>query len=397
MKNELYEEFAKEKFNQDNNYQAIISKVKEGYTMKKNKSKKYKILNIAAVFVVAIITGIFAQNIYAKIQWDIKFKEYQYRPVEEAKGSLEEAKESGYAQVINMDYITQDGISAKVDSMLLTDDCFDANVSFKFDESVVLDSEKFTFGYAVYDQNKNIYQISGRIHMDSPEKYATITPFIYRELGVDYNKKDIYAIQLSDRGGLGNIEASEENRTITTNITIRARDSFPKSKKIYIRLFDLGYTMLDVDLENSDPEKRITNAEDFQLSKAEWIFEIDVPDKFQERQTLELKLQDEIPDLEIEKITLTEAGMVLRFKSEGYRNLISAGKDMKGNEFSEARANYLSITDGEGKVYQDLGGGTTQNGGYKMILDAGKKDLDKKLYINFNSDGKQYTSELVVK
>ena len=40
MKNELYEEFAKEKFNQDNNYQAIISKVKEGYTMKKNKSKK---------------------------------------------------------------------------------------------------------------------------------------------------------------------------------------------------------------------------------------------------------------------------------------------------------------------------------------------------------------------
>ncbi len=393
MKNGIYEEFAKEKFNQDNNYQAIISKIKEGDTMKKNKSKKYKILNIAAIFVVAIITGIFAQNIYAKIQWDIKFKEYQYRPVEEAKGSLEEVKESGYAQVINMDYITQDGISAKVDSILLTDDCFDANVSFKFNKDVVLDSEKFTFGYAVYDENKNIYQISGRIHMDSPAKYDAITPFIYRELGVEYNKNDIYSTQLSDSSGLGNIEADEENRTITTNVTIRARDSFPKSKKIYIRLFDLGYTMFDVDLT----EKRITNAEDFQLSKAEWIFEIDVPDKFQERQTLELKLQNEIPDLEIEKITLTEAGMVLKFKSEGYNNLISAGKDMKNNEFSKARENYLSITDGDGKIYQDLGGGTTQDGGYKMILDAGKKDLNKKLYINFNSDGKQYTSELVTK
>lgn len=229
--------------------------------------------------------------------------------------------------------------------------------------------------------------------MDSPAKYDAITPFIYRELGVEYNKNDIYSTQLSDSSGLGNIEADEENRTITTNVTIRARDSFPKSKKIYIRLFDLGYTMFDVDLT----EKRITNAEDFQLSKAEWIFEIDVPDKFQERQTLELKLQNEIPDLEIEKITLTEAGMVLKFKSEGYNNLISAGKDMKNNEFSKARENYLSITDGDGKIYQDLGGGTTQDGGYKMILDAGKKDLNKKLYINFNSDGKQYTSELVTK
>lgn len=397
MKNRLYEDFAKEKFNKERNYKAIVTKVKEVDVMKESRSKKYKILNIAAIFIVAIIIGSVAPNIYAKIQWDIKFKEYQTRQVGEAKGSLEEAKESGYGQVINMDYVTQDGISAKIDSILLTDDCFDANVSFKFDENVVLDSEKFTFGYAVYDENKNIYQVSGRIHMNAKDKYDVTPLFIYKELGVDYNKRDIYAIQLSDTSGLGNVEAKEENRTITTNITMRARDSYPRSKKIYIRLFDLGYTMFDLDLENNDLEKRISATEDFILSKAEWIFEIDVPDKFQERQTLELKLQDEIPDLEIEKITLTEAGMVLRFKSEGYHNLIATGKDMKGNEFSEARANYLSITNGEGKVYQDLGGGTTQNGGYKMILDAGKKDLDKKLYINFNSGGKQYTSELVVK
>ena len=43
MKNRQYEEFAKEKFDKEKNYNAIISKIKEGSPMKKNKSTKYKI------------------------------------------------------------------------------------------------------------------------------------------------------------------------------------------------------------------------------------------------------------------------------------------------------------------------------------------------------------------
>ena len=46
MKNRHYEEFAKDKFDKEKNYNAIISKIKEGSPMKKNKSTKYKILNI---------------------------------------------------------------------------------------------------------------------------------------------------------------------------------------------------------------------------------------------------------------------------------------------------------------------------------------------------------------
>lgn len=385
MKNKLYEEFSQEKFNQDSNYKAIIAKVKEENTMKK--CKIYKILNIAAILLIIIVIGSITPSIYAKIKWDIQFREYQQnRQIGEAKGSLEDAKETGYAQVLDMDYITQDGISAKVDTILLTDDCFDANIRFKFDEDIILDSQKFSFGYAVYDENKNIYQIFGRMHMDPNEKRDIITPFIYKELGVDYNKKDIYAIQLAESSNNGNIEADQESKTILSNITLRAGNCFPRSKKIYIRLFDLGYTMFEA-----------KTTEDFPISQSEWIFEIDVPDKFQERQTLELKLQEEIPGLEIEKITLTEAGMVVRFQSQEYYDLIVAGKDMRGDEFSEAREETFYITDGEGRTFQDLGGGTTSNGGYKMTLDAGKKDLEKKLYIHFKSNGKQYTSELVIK
>jgi len=130
------------------------------------KCRTYKILNVAAILIIIIMVGSLTPSIYAKIKWDIEFKEYkQNRQLGETKGSLQEAKESGYAEVIDMDYVSQNGVSIKVDSILLTDNCFDANISFKFDENVDLDSERFSFGYAVYDENKNIYQVNGRMHM----------------------------------------------------------------------------------------------------------------------------------------------------------------------------------------------------------------------------------------
>ena len=121
-----------------------------------------------------------------------------------------------------------------------------------------------------------------------------------------------------------------------------------------------------------------------------------MPDKFYERNTLELQLAQEIPGFEIESATLTETSLVLRFKSQAYVDFMLAGKDFEGNFGEEAKA-MLNITDGEGNVYQDMAGGTRGEDCYKMTLDAGKKDLDKKLFINFTVDGKKYTSELVKK
>lgn len=386
MINKAFKEYMEEINNPEKNYKKILSKEKGVVNMKMNTKK---LVNIAAIFIAIVIVGVASTQIYAKIQWDIQFKEYQRRPVGEAKGTLEVAKDLGYAEAVDMDYITQDGISAKVESILLTDDCFNADIKFKFDEDKEVNSETFVYSYAVYDENNQIYQIFGRMHLGGKtQKYDQLTPFIYKELGVKYNKHDIYAVQLADSGGIGSIEANEAEKTITTEITLRARDSFPRSKKLYIRVFDLGYTMFDSETRT---------AEDFQVSEAEWIFEIEVPDKFYERETLELKPEHEIPGIEFSKITITEAGLVLNFQSEAYLDLIAKGKDMKGNEFSEAAKTMLNITNAEGKVYQDIGGGTTKDNGYKMTIDAGKNDLAKRLYINFKVDGKQYTEELVKK
>ena len=83
-------------------------------------------------------------------------------------------------------------------------------------------------------------------------------------------KKDIYAKILSDSSGISNLETNAEDKTIVTNVNLRATDKFPISKKIYIRIFDLGYVMLD---------SKTRTTENFTISDAEWIFEIDVPEK----------------------------------------------------------------------------------------------------------------------
>lgn len=384
----VWKEYLDEIHNRDMNYEKIRLKTRGVSHMRR------KILNVAAVFVAIVVIGATSSQMYAKIKWNVAFEEYKSRPVGEAKGNLDEVRESDYAEVLNMDYVTQDGVSVKVNSILLTDDCFDANLSFQFAEEKQVNSQTFRYGFAVYDENKNVYEIFSALGltMQKGDRDNTV-PFVYEELGIKYDKRDLYSTQLSDGGGMGLIEVNEQNRTITSNINIRARDAFPKSKKIYIRVFDLGYDMYDMD--PNEPHK-INEKEHFEITNAKWIFEIDVPDKFYERNTFELKLAEEIPDFELEKATLTETSLVLRFRSKLYRDLITAGKDFEGN-FGDAMTAMLNITDGEGKVYQDVAGGTSGEEGYKITLDAGKKDLEKGLFVNFTVDGKKYTSELVAK
>lgn len=384
----VWKEYLDEIHNRDMNYEKIRWKTKGVSHMRR------KILNVAAVFVAIVAIGATSSQMYAKIKWNVAFEEYKSRPVGEAKGNLDEVRESDYAEVLNMDYVTQDGVSVKVNSILLTDDCFDANLSFQFAEEKQVNSQTFRYGFAVYDENKNVYEIFSALGltMQKGDRDNTV-PFVYEELGIKYDKRDLYSTQLSDGGGMGLIEVNEQNRTITSNINIRARDAFPKSKKIYIRVFDLGYDMYDMD---PDEPHKINEKEHFEITNAKWIFEIDVPDKFYERNTFELKLAEEIPDFELEKATLTETSLVLRFRSKVYRDLITAGKDFEGN-FGDAMTAMLNITDGEGKVYQDVAGGTSGEEGYKITLDAGKKDLEKGLFVNFTVDGKKYTSELVAK
>ena len=394
MKNRHYEEFEKDKFDKEKNYNAIISKIKEGSPMKKNKSTKYKILNIAAIFIVTIIIASLVPSIYAKIQWNIQFKEYQNREYETGSGTIKEAEESGYGQKVDMEYITQDGISVKVDSIMITDDYFKANINFKFAEGIEVNSNTFAFGIAVYDEQKNVYGVSTRMHIGTNEKYDYYTINMYKEIGIEYNKKDVYGIQLSDEKQGGIVSVDEENRNIISKVEMKSSKGFPKSKKLYIRVFDLGYFMANIDRNN--PKNNVT--ESFTISNAEWHFEIDVPDKFYERQTTELKLKEAIPRVEIEKMAVSEVGLVIRAKIEGLNDIVFSGKDMTSEEWQKVRNETINITDGEGNIYYENSMGTLQEKDwFALNYSINKNTLEKRLFFNVKVNGKQYSSELIKK
>ncbi len=178
MVNKVFKEHMEEVTNKEAIFEEIIIKEKRRSNMKK------RTFNIVATFLIVMIIGVTSSQIYAKIQWNIQFKEYKENTISLEKGSLEKAKEDGYSEVINMDFIEKEGISVKVDSMLITDDCFDANITFKFNEDVVVDSESFSFGYAIYDENKNIYAVSNRISPEIKQKRdlknnISLIPFFY--------------------------------------------------------------------------------------------------------------------------------------------------------------------------------------------------------------------------
>ncbi len=185
MVNKVFREHIEELNNKELIFEEIITREK-----RKNNTKK-RILNIATTFLIAITIGVTSSQIYAKIQWNIQFKEYQNNTINSEKGSLEKAKEDGYSEVINMDFIEKEGISIKVDSMLITDDCFDANITFKFDENIIVNSENFTYGYVVYDENKNIYGIWDRRIGQKGNKDNMIS-YIYKDIGIEYNRRNIY-------------------------------------------------------------------------------------------------------------------------------------------------------------------------------------------------------------
>ena len=357
--------------------------------MEKKKMKlRKKILIILAVIVAILIMAYISYKMYLQMDMDRRYNEFEKVQAMETKGTLTYVEDENYAKAENMDYVTQDGIGVKINSISIDDSTFSAKIQFKFDKQ--FDYKTFGYSYVLYDENKNIYEISSRQHIGELEKYDYASLFMQRELGID-KRKDIYSPYLAESGSMGN-EVVDENTAIN-EITINAKDNFPLSQKIYIKIFDLGYYTIDKD-ENGEYNSR--NAKNTNLSNAKWLFEFDIPEAMNKRETINLKLASEIPGLTMSRITLTDTKLVMNFESEEYMNLISEGKDMLSGEFMNKCKEMLNVTDAEGNMYKETGGGTTgEKNSYKVSIDATKKDLVKKLFVNFKVGDKQKLFKII--
>ena len=357
--------------------------------MEKKKMKIWKKISIILGVIVALLAIIFiGYKIYDYIDKETKYKEFEKRDYVKSEGTLSYIGDNT-AKVENVDYVMQDGIGIKVDSISITDDSFKANIQIKFTDDFN-HQNTFGCGFAVYDENNNVYEIFSRMHIGKNERYDYNYLFLQREIsGKNKVNSNDY---LSDRAGISNQDVKESEKIITKQLQVEAKNKYPKSKKIYLKIFDLGYFN---QIQNENGEMTTENVD---LTDAKWLFEFDIPEEMNQRNTTYLKLSnnEEIPEIDIESITLTETKLVINFKSKEYVDLIMAGKDMDSNEFRTKCDEMLNVTDEDGNKYQDIGGGTTEEeNGYKISFNATKNDLSKKLFLNFKVGDKQYKSELI--
>ena len=364
-----FKEYTKEQFSKEKNYNAILQKVKGSGVMKKK-----KILSIAAVLLVVVIVGAMAPNIYANIKWNIEFKEYQNRKVDYGLASINTAVDE-YETNIDMDYIYQDEIGVKLEGMLITDDFFKMNIGIKLPEEMEVETDTFNYGYAVYDENNNIYGVFERLKMGK-ESALTYWKKLYKELGVKYDKKDVFSIQYQDSCQGASVTTSEKGY-LSTTASMTSNRGFPKSKKLYVRIFDIGYTLYNF----SQEEKKLLSVDERTISDGEWLLEVNVPEEFYQREMIELKMTQQIEGVELTKAEVTETGLSVKVKHEDMMKIIEEGMNQPTEEFDEAVHNAIHIEDESGNKYYNFGLGTTENQGeVKMKFALNKEQVEKNTY-----------------
>lgn len=331
--------------------------------LKINKNSKVKILNsISILSVITILLGT-TSVIYARRNWQKEYQEYLNRNIQTAIASSSWDKINGEIENLNMGYIYQDGIGIKIDSLLITDYTCQIDFDFKM-TGEQKENKAFKFGFAIYDEQKNIYNVSERIKLTGSKTLKNYEKKLCQELNVKYNPKEYnMPKQFATGVSLNPISINDEKTTL--RLELNAKENLPKSKKLYIRVFDVGYSLADFsDIDGT--EFKIENAVDFPLSNSEWQFEIEIPEKFYDKTYMKLKLKENIENFNAENIILSETNLSMVIDSKySLENIISG----------------IKILDEDGKVYHIYK--TVDGEKYKLIFNI-ENALNKKLYMDIN-------------
>ena len=372
MPNKYLKEYVESKNNKEKNYNEILSKVKGGSVMNIFKIRFIKLLATVGILLIVFV-GI--PNVYAYIKWNAEFTEFMEIPRQTSVGTKIDE------ELVEMNYIEKNGISAKVESLIASEDEVKIRLAFEFDEDIDVNSRTFDYSYAVYDENNNIYAI---YNSSMNAKIDRLPELIYRELNVEYNKNDIYANQYATSTSVGNISAN--NRKIVNEIKLVSLKGFPKSKKLYIRILNLGYSMVNME------EKKI---EEFNISKENWIFEVEIPERFYNSKTYDLKLKNEIDGVKLTKAKISDTSLTISIEDKTLAEKLQNGHKMKSDEFAKMQDELIYITDDTGKKIQMLEI-TSSDNEVKVRFSVAKQFLDEnRLYLNITKDGNTYKSELV--
>ena len=210
--------------------------------------------------------------------------------------SLKTAEEFGYIENVEMDYIYSNNIGAKVNNITISDNDLDFTLQFDFSKNN-LSKNRIFINYIIYDENNNIYAYSDF----SINKRGKFLKKFYKNMNINYNSNDLYEnIYSKDHYQNNLLETKDE---LISQITLNTTDKvFPKSKILYLKIYDIGY------IENT---KYISIS-----NKSEWNIEMNIPDKFYNRKSTKYKLSQNIDNFKLDTAYITDTSMNLIYTSD---------------------------------------------------------------------------------
>lgn len=356
-KNKIFSEFLDNEYNKNEAYNEIYTELKQ-----KEHSKK-TIINSAVSLLVIVALFTTSSSIYAKKNWEKEYEDYLARQIAATKSTINTEVKDDTSENLNMDYIYQNGIGVKINSILMTEYTCQMDVDFNVADENKENFKAFEFGFAIYDENKNIYAVEER-NTFGKGTFLYYEKKLCEELGIEYNAKRAIPKRLATGLRVNPISMEDGNNII--RLELISQQTLPKSKKLYVRIFNIGYTLADFSY-TGDTGLEIKDAEDFTLSDNEWQFEIEIPDKFYSRNYTELKLAENIDKMDIKDITMSSEGKLSIKMNTKY----SIKDIMNGMYISDD-------TDNTYKIFN-----LSNNDNIEVIFDIGKDYLDKDLYLNF--------------
>lgn len=207
---------------------------------------------------------------------------------------VKSAIENGYVyEPEDINYSEDEKLKVGIDSLLLDDYNLNVDVLLEFNKDINIEGyEGFKVENVImYDEENNIYY---------NDKANTIHTFV--------KNKNILEDTLNLVGGSSGISIYNISKnTGTLNFKLKTENhKFPESKKIYIEFCTIKFT------------KNIDETKSDLIFNGEWKTEIDVPDKFQNRENIFYNIYkcDSRIDKDTTKVEVTETGTKLYFKMQ---------------------------------------------------------------------------------
>lgn len=344
-----------------------------------------KFISLISAFIAITAGVVFAKDIS-------KWINNIFKPETTSNGIIQMAEE-GYIQNTNMDFIEDNGISIKIDSILMDDYNLDIAFEVKTEENIKPIYNIEISDLIISDENNNIIYCS----YDRVDLYEDFC----KKHNIEFSNKNMHNNYTNEGYQTEVIERTDNSAKFLYKLY---STGYPKSKKL---IFDFKNINIISSVEN------ITNNRVSQNLKGKWRIEVDLPEAFYNRKNLIYRVKDKsdkksnvilkeaigtYTEMHIE-LTIKKYGKVYEPTEQGLDNFLKEISNVPENDIIATLENQngkifeivtLNKEGGNGRIYHPNGDVTcyftfpiTRNE-YTNILKLNLTIRDKKVTINLS-------------